>query len=429
MSITSAPKSKRREVTDPSPDVAIYIENLDGGGVQAMRLKIARELVARGRRVAIVVGQAQGALVDRVPAGVSVTELPIASRLATAAGAVQGSAGSPLSALAAAALGQDDDAALRHLPALARYLERTAPRALLAATPYRNLEALLACNVAGQPMRVVVSEHNDLRHGHPLRRGWSGRRLARLQRALYPTADAIVAVSRGVAEDVATRCDLPVERIQVVYNPAVGPEIAALGAAPIPHPWLAGDGPPVVLAIGRLGAAKDFPMLIRAFGRLRERLQARLIILGKDKDPRRTEERIAQYRTQAAALGAAADVDLPGFVANPYAWMARASVLAVSSRHEGFCNVIAEALACGCPVVSTDCPSGPSEILESGRFGRLVPVGDDTAMADALEATLAALPAPDLLRARGQEFSLARAVDRYEHLLFGAPTRAPAGGA
>jgi glycosyltransferase involved in cell wall biosynthesis len=424
----SASTSKRHEVTTLPPDVAIYIENLDGGGVQAMRLKIARELVARGRQVCFVVGQAKGALVEQVPAEIPVTELTLASRLAAAAGALRGAVGNPLPALAATAFGRDDDAALRHLPGLARYLEQTKPGALLAATPYRNLEALLARRVAGRPMRVVVSEHNDLRHGHPLRRGFCGRRLIRLQRALYPTADAIVAVSQGVAEDVAARSGLAVERIQVVYNPAVGPELTALSAAPVPHPWLAGDGPPVVLAVGRLGAAKDFPMLIRAFGRLRERRRARLIILGKDKGPRQTAERIAQYRAQAAELGAGDDVDFPGFVANPYAWMARAAVLAVSSRHEGFCNVIAEALACGCPVVSTDCPSGPSEILDGGRFGRLVPVGDDVAMADALEATLAAPPSPDLLRARGQEFSLARAVDRYEHLLFSGSTQAPGSG-
>ena len=190
--------------------------------------------------------------------------------------------------------------------------------------------------------------------------GRSLQRLVALQRSLYPTADAVVAVSRGVAEDVAARSGLPAERISVVYNPAVTPEIGSLSAAPVPHPWLAGDGPPVVLAVGRLGAAKDFPMLIRAFALLRGRRAVRLMILGKDKDPRKTAKRIADYRAQAAGLGVAEDVDFPGFTANPFAWMARASVLAVSSRHEGFCNVIAEALACGCPVVSTDCPSGPA---------------------------------------------------------------------
>ena len=414
--------TKRPEVSTAAPDVAIYVENLDGGGIQAMRLRIAREMVARGRRVELVVSEAKGALADSVPAGVAVTELPTASRLAAAASAWRGRVDGAGHLLAATLFGGDADAALRHVPALVRYLQRAKPRALLAATPFRNVEALLACRAAGLPVRVVVSEHNDLRQGHPLGRGAIRRRLAGLQRALYPTADAVVAVSHGVAEDVAARSGLPVERISVVYNPAVSPELVELSRAPVPHPWLDGSGPPVVLAVGRLGAAKDFPLLIRAFARLRDRRPARLIILGKDKKPRRTAERIAAYRELAAGFGVAADVDFPGFTANPFAWMARASVLAVSSRHEGFCNVIAEALACGCPVVSTDCPSGPAEILEGGRWGRLVPVGDEAAMADALAATLAEPRSPEPLRARAQAFSVARAVDHYESLLFGQPS-------
>jgi glycosyltransferase involved in cell wall biosynthesis len=424
----SAPKSRTEPVARPAADVAIYVENLDGGGVQAMRLRIARELVSRGRRVELLVGEAKGALADQVPAGVAVTELAVVSRLASAGGALRGRNGSRWPVLSATLLGRDADAALRHLLPLVRYLDEMRPRALLAATPYRNLEALLARRVARRPVRVVVSEHNDLRHGHPLGEGRGLARLAALQRSLYPTADAVVVVSQGVAEDVAARSGLPIERIKIVYNPAVTPEIETQSAAPVPHPWLAGDGPPVVLAVGRLGAAKDFPMLIRAFTLLRGRRQSRLLILGKDKDPRKTEKRIADYRALAAGLGVAADVDFPGFSANPFAWMARAAVLAVSSRHEGFCNVIAEALACGCPVVSTDCASGPAEILDGGRFGRLVPVGDEDAMADALEATLAVRPAPDLLRGRARMFSLERAVDRYEGLLFGPANRAVAAG-
>jgi glycosyltransferase involved in cell wall biosynthesis len=246
------------------------------------------------------------------------------------------------------------------------------------------------------------------------------RRLVALQRRLYPTADAVVAVSRGVAEDVAARSGLARERITVVYNPAVTPEIARLSQEPVAHPWFAaGTGTPVMLAVGRLGAAKDFPTLIRAFARLRAGRPARLVVLGKDKDARKTEKRVAGYRALAAELGVAGDVDFPGFAANPFAWMARASVLAVSSRHEGFCNVIAEALACGCPVVSTDCPSGPAEILEHGRWGRLVPVGDEAAMADALGATLDGPLEAAALQRRAQAFSLDRAVDRYEELLFG----------
>jgi len=158
-------------------------------------------------------------------------------------------------------------------------------------------------------------------------------------------------------------------------------------------------------------------MLIRAFAQLRARLQARLIILGKDKDPQKTAKRIAEYRELAASLGVAVDVDFPGFDPNPFAWMARAAVLAVSSRHEGFCNVIAEALACGCPVVSTDCPSGPAEILDNGRWGRLVPVGDHAAMAMAILATLAEPPGSTQLRQRAAAFTVDAALDRYEPLL------------
>ena len=402
-----------------APDVAIYIENLDGGGVQAMALRTARELVARGRRVEFLVGEAAGALASRVPPGVPVTELAVASRAATAASAIRGLGGVPLATLAAVLGERDPDAGLRHLPALVRYLDRAVPRALKAATPYLGLQALLARRQARYLPRVVVSEHNDLRQGHPMGEGHRLRRLVALQRRLYPTADAVVAVSRGVAEDVAARSGLARERITVVHNPAVTPEIARLSREPVAHPWFTGTGVPVVLAVGRLGAAKDFPMLIRAFARLRADRPTRLVVLGKDKDARKTEKRVAVYRALAAGLGVADDVDFPGFVANPFAWMARASVLAVSSRHEGFCNVIAEALACGCPVVSTDCPSGPAEILDGGRYGRLVPVGDAAAMAEALGATLDVPPDLATLRQRAQAFSLDRAVDRYEELLFG----------
>ena len=174
-----------------------------------------------------------------------------------------------------------------------------------------------------------------------------------------------------------------------------------------------------MLGVGRLSAAKDFATLIRAFAQLRHQRPARLIILGKGKNPKKTAKRQAALVDQARALGVAADLDLPGFVLNPYAYMARAAVLAVSSAHEGFCNVLVEAMACGCPVVSTDCPSGPAEILDYGRFGRLVPVGDDEALAAAIAGTLATPPEPNLLRTRARCFSLDRAVEQCEHLMLG----------
>jgi glycosyltransferase involved in cell wall biosynthesis len=401
------------------PDVAIYFENLDGGGLQVVQLNVARELAVRGYHVQLIVSEARGALQSAVPPRIDVVELGPASRLATLWTARRLGRGTPAALLAAILRHSDVDASFRNVPALVTHLQRSRPRTLLAAQPSRNLEALLACRLLRDAPRVVVSEHNDLRSGHPLGHGKVGRRLISLQRWLYPAAHGVVAVSRGVAADVVRRARMPSERISVIYNPVVTPDIPRLAAEPVSHPWLIESGPPVILAAGRLGAAKDFPMLIRAFARLRQRRPARLVIIGQDKSERKTARRMARFRGIADEGGIAGEVDFPGFVANPFAWMARASVLAVSSRHEGFCNVIAEALACGCPVVSTDCPSGPAEILDGGRWGRLVAVGDEAAMAEALERTLDEPPDCTALRRRGADFSVAAAVDRYETLLFG----------
>jgi glycosyltransferase involved in cell wall biosynthesis len=187
---------------------------------------------------------------------------------------------------------------------------------------------------------------------------------------------------------------------------------------PIDHPWLAPGSAPVVLAVGRLTPTKDFPTLLRAFAQVRQALPARLIILGEGKNPEESAARQIELMEMAAELGIAADVALPGFVINPLAYMARASVFVLSSVWEGFGNVIAEALACGCPVVSTDCPDGPGEILERGRYGRLVPVGDHGAMAAAILETLRGPPEPHILHGRAALFSVDRAVERYLGALF-----------
>jgi glycosyltransferase involved in cell wall biosynthesis len=157
--------------------------------------------------------------------------------------------------------------------------------------------------------------------------------------------------------------------------------------------------------------AKDYQTLIQAFAMIRARREARLLILGEG--PLRAELEALIQR-----LGLAADACLPGFVTNPYAYMARASVLVLSSRYEGFPNVLAESLACGTPVVATDCETGPAEILDHGRFGRLVPVGDHAAMAGAIEATLDAPPNADSLRARAAVFSASSSARQYLALLF-----------
>jgi glycosyltransferase involved in cell wall biosynthesis len=216
----------------------------------------------------------------------------------------------------------------------------------------------------------------------------------------------VIAISDGVAEDVAATAHLPRGKIQTIYNPVVAPDLMTRARAAVQHPWLAPGAWPVVLGVGRLKPAKDFATLIRAFARVRRERGAHLVILGEG------EERPA-LEALARELGVDADVDLPGFVENPQAWMSRASLLALSSRWEGLANVLIEALACGCPVVSTDCPGGPGEVLDRGAFGRLVPVGDHAALADAIRAMLDEPVDRARLRARGASFSIASSARAY----------------
>jgi glycosyltransferase involved in cell wall biosynthesis len=300
-----------------------------------------------------------------------------------------------------------------------RYLRQRRPDALISAVVYFNLEAVWAARLAGVDTRVLVSERTApsmMLDGD----NWRSRFLAPLMRRAYQQADVIVAVSSALGDDVAAVTGIPRARIQTIYNPVVGPELARLAAEPVEHPWFRPGGPPVILSAGRLSAQKDFPTLVRAFGRLRTGRPARLVILGAATgDDHKTERRIAELRVLAEGLGIAADLDVLGFVHNPYAYMARAGLFALSSAYEGFGNVLVEAMACGCPVVSTDCPTGPREILDGGRYGPLVPVGDDAALAAAMVALLDRPPDRDRLEERAAEFTVDRSVDAYLAALFG----------
>ena len=305
---------------------------------------------------------------------------------------------------------------LRSLPKLIDYLQSARPDALFSALPTPNLLAVWARRVAGVPTRIVISERDTLSTAIGGARKWRRRYLPPLLKRTYLMADGIVAVSNGVADDLAARTGIPRARITTIYNPVVDSELIARARQPLDHPWFAPGEPPVVLGVGRLHPQKDFATLIRAFARLRAERPARLVILGAGSSG--DAAYVAGLKALPARLGVAKDVDLPGFAPNPLAYMSRAAAFALSSVHEGLGIVLIEALACGTPVVSTDCPSGPREILGDGRFGGLVPVGDEAAMAAALRAALDDPPPAELLRSRAGMFTVERAVDRYLELMF-----------
>ncbi|HET8700836.1 MAG TPA: glycosyltransferase, partial [Nitrococcus sp.] len=283
-----------------------------------------------------------------------------------------------------------------------------------------NLLALWARRLAGVATRVVISERTALSSETAARRKWRWRYLPALIHRVYPWADAIVAVSEGVAEDLARTAELPRERITTIYNPVVTAELRAQASAPLDHAWFAPGAPPVVLGAGRLLKQKDFPTLIRAFAKVRAQRPARLVILGEGAKRRRLEALVE-------GLGLGADAALPGYVDNPFAYMARAAVFVLSSAYEGLPGVLIQALACGTPVVATDCPHGPVEILDGGRYGRLVPVGDAAAMAAAIIAMLDQPPERQRLQARASEFCVERAMRSYRQVLAsGTDTAVPA---
>ena len=402
--------------TRPS-HVAFYLKDLKGGGVQTMTVTIANDFAGRGHRVDLLVCKPEGPARERISSRVELVTIPARPKPLARLTALLADPKGLAAMWRPILIGRETSGTLRHLPALVDYLRERQPQQLYAATPYMNVEAALACKFAGGHTRLVVSEHNDLSRGHPLGSGWRKRYLPPLLARYYRRAGAVVAVSRGVAADLMSRTGLSADAITVIYNAVVTPELAERAREPLDHPWYAPGEPPVILGVGRLGRAKDFPTLVRALARVRQERAARLLILGEAASASRAAKRKAELFDLATELGIERHIRLQGFVDNPFPYMRQSAVFALSSLYEGFGNVLVEAMACGCPVVSTDCPSGPAEILEQGRYGPLVPVGDHRALGQAILGILATPPDANLLVRRASQFSVSQAVDQYEALL------------
>jgi glycosyltransferase involved in cell wall biosynthesis len=400
--------------------VALLFGSFRTGGVGRVSLHAAREFLARGFAVDLVVTRKRGDLLGAIPEGARVIELERCSLWRARAAILRADPGNLAPLLRAVLLREKPSGKLRHLPSLVGYLRATRPHAVLAATAPLNLIAIWARRLARLDHPVVVGEHTMM-SGETLggRRWFYDCPPALLHRA-YLQADALIAVSDGVAAEMAAYADIPRHRITTVYNPAVGSHVATMARSPPDHDWFTPDGPPIVLGVGNLKPQKDFVTLIRAFARVRAERPARLVILGDARGPDKDASYVAALKRLPTELGIDKDVSFAGFAENPFAYMSRAAVFVLSSAWEGLPTVLAEALACGCPVVSTDCPSGPAEILEQGRYGPLVPVGDDAALAAAIRRVLDAPPPRDERIGRAALFSVERAVDRYLELMFGS---------
>lgn len=360
--------------------LAVFIPFSFGRGVERVNVTLAQAMAARGIEVDVVTARAKGPYFDELNGKTRLIDLGVSK---TVAG----------------------------LPGLVRYLKQNRPRAMLSAPDSGSLVALWARGLAGADCRSVVATHAVLSRSLESK-SWLNRTLFRnLLHRTYRHADAVVAVSEQAADDLAVLSRLPRADIQVIANPVVTDTLEQAAERPVDHPWFEKTRDlPVILSVGRLNKEKNYEGLLRAFAALRRQRPARLVILGDGSEK-------AALTSLAAELGVADDVDLHGFVDNPFAYMARADLLALSSHYEALPTVLIEAMACGCPVVAVDCPGGVREILDQGRHGRLAPVGDDEALAEAMLATLNHPVDPAPLKRRAMDFHVDRIVDRYRDVL------------
>lgn len=306
------------------------------------------------------------------------------------------------------------DLGVRHsqmaIPALRRYLQKERPDVLMVAKDRAIRTAIIAHGLAASKTRLVGQLHMNMQGFLKGKSFWTRWMRLMPMRTLFPRLSLIIGVSEGVREDALEITGMPPEKVKAIRNPVITPELSSAAQPPPDHPWFA-DEVPLILGVGRLTPEKDFPTLIRAFARLIETQKARLLLLGEGPLE-------VSLRAEVLALGVEDFVDFLGYRSNPFPFMKYADLLVMSSAWEGSGNVLVEAMALGTPVVSTDCPFGPSETLAGGKYGPLVPVGDWVALAKAMKDTLEHPLPPEVLKAAVAEFEIGYSAKRYIEVLF-----------
>jgi glycosyltransferase involved in cell wall biosynthesis len=361
--------------------VAIYLHTIFNGGVERVIFALSGAMIERQIKVDIVVNcSGFSPMLAEVPVGATLVDLRC-------------------------------DQFRSRLPKLLTYLKSSHPDCLLSAGHFSNEIAILAKLFSKSGVRVVVSEHTSLGTELNSLPGFSVRRIAipAICRLLYPLADGIIAVSDGVRDDSTKLFRLNGRLCQTIYNPLDRNRIIQLSEESIDHPWFLTGSDPIVIGIGRLEKQKDFHNLIGAFVEVRKRFDAKLAIFGEGSERQALTALID-------SLGIANHTWLPGFIPNPYPYLKRASVFALSSEWEGLPTALIEALALGVPVVSTDCPSGPSEILASGKYGIIVPMKDSAALARGILKVLDG-HRPNVPEQALERYAVDAVVDRYLNLM------------
>ena len=357
--------------------VAFYLPTLVYGGAERVVVALVNGIASHGYNVELVLVNAIGPFLKDVNPLVKIINLNCSRSLFSIFGLIQ-------------------------------YLKRSKPDVMISALDTANVISILARGISGVKAKLLISHHCTLSSVKQYDKSIKGKILYKLVQFLYPRADIVIGVSEGVSKNLKEQLGVNLN-IVTIYNPVVGNQILMLQNEPLFCKWFNEGEVPVILSAGRLTEQKDFELLISAFALVRKNRECRLIIVGDGP----LNSKLTQL---ACELGVKEDLLLTGFQSNPFNWMKHASVFVVSSKFEGLSNVLIEAMACGRKVVSTDCPNGPSEILEGGRWGHLVPVGDALALASAIEVSLDNEPDFDITE-RANFFSIDKSVSSYLELI------------
>lgn len=359
--------------------IAFILASFNVGGVEKNTLRLAKAMLDKGYEVDLLVIRNEGIYKSNVDSRINVICL-------------------------------NKNSALRSIRSIAKYLKHTQPAALISAKDYINLVVLISKLLVNVGTKIIISVRTnlttELKHMTLLNRVI----MTVMIKLLYPFADYIVTVSKGVAKDLRKILKIKNENIKVIYNPIVDNEITEKLNQKLDVSKYGNSK--IVVSVGRLEVQKDYPTLIKAFKFVLNEVNSFLLILGEGKEREKIENLIEK-------LGLNDNVELIGNTDNPYMYMAASDLLVLSSKWEGFGNVIAEALAVGTPVVSTDCPSGPSEILDGGEYGILVPTENPEELAKGILNAFKKDWDKNELIQRSKEFTVEKAAQKYSDLING----------
>ena len=362
-----------------SPTIAFFIPNLEGGGAERAFVDLANQFVDLGVRVDLVLVRAKGPYLSEVRNEVRVVDLQ-SSRTTFA------------------------------VLKLSRYLRKNRPDAVISGLDNANITSMVACIAAGCSKRAILTQRSIPSECYGLHYPHIQRLWLTILRLIYVRARLIISNSHAASRDLCEGFGIPPAKLAVIHNSVDIDRIDQLAIEDPKHPWTTSWAKPLLLSVGSLRPVKNFSTLLNAFAIVRQSLDCNLVVLGEGTERNRLE-------ALAQEIGVSNSVQFLGFDANPFRWMSKASLLISSSITESCPNVIQQALACGTPIVATDCPGGTSEILEGGKWGRLVPVANPQAMADAIIATLKDKSHPDG-RMRAADFDPQKNANEYLKVIF-----------